>query len=507
MNRGGNDACAGNDDGGSDASSPSEGGARCAADCTCERLIPGSCIRDDAATHEPRVKHLGFFVREGKSMSATPIHFSRQALQTADQPISYFMQQAVENPHLISLAAGLVDPISLPATEVAEAVTALLSRPRTAQAALQYGTTQGYLALREKLLARSVALDGLRASELNLAVEDVVVTTGSQQLLYLLSELLLDPGDLVITEAPSYFVYQGTLKSQGVRTLAVPMDDQGMNTEALADLLARLDRSGEIDRLRLIYVCDCFQNPSGLTLSAPRRRHLLELAQRYSRRHRIFILEDAAYRELRYEGPDLPSIKSLDHANQHVILAMTFSKPCAPGLKTGYGFLPRELVGPLLRLKGNHDFGSNNLTQHLLDRLLETGAYDRHVAALCRVYRDKRDALLDALTIAFDSWPGVHWTHPAGGLYVWLTFPPSVDTGPDSRLMRAALREGVLYVPGQFCYVNGDNGPLPTHEARLSFGVAPPDQLQEAVRRLAQAAMSCRQRSGVRSQESGVSGQ
>ncbi|HEX5268928.1 MAG TPA: PLP-dependent aminotransferase family protein, partial [Gemmataceae bacterium] len=165
-----------------------------------------------------------------------------------------------------------------------------------------------------------------------------------------------------------------------------------------------------------------------------------------------------------------------------------FSKSCSPGLKTGYGFLPRELVAPLERLKGNHDFGSNNFTQHLLDRLIDSGAYDRHVGELCRVYREKRDAVLGALAEDFRTWPEVRWTRPEGGLYVWLTFPPDVSTGPESRLMAAALREGVLYVPGQFCYVNGDNGPVPTNEARLSFGVAPVGQLREAVGRLARAA-------------------
>jgi 2-aminoadipate transaminase len=402
------------------------------------------------------------------------------------------MQQAVENPRLISLAAGLVDPLSLPADEVAEAAAAILGTPDAAQAALQYGTTQGLAPLREQLLARTAALDGVTPAEVALAPEDVVVTTGSQQLLYLLGELLLDPGDLVITEAPSYFVYQGTLISQGVRTLAVPMDEDGMNVDALAELLARLERTGELDRLRLLYVCDYFQNPSGLTLSLPRRQRILELARRYSRGHRILILEDTAYRELRYEGPDLPSIKSFDADNRHVILAMTFSKPCSPGLKTGYGLLPRELVGPLGRLKGNHDFGSNNFTQHLLNRMLASGAYDRHVRRLCGVYRAKRDTLLGALAEEFRAWPEVRWTRPGGGLYVWLTFPPDVDTGPDGRLMQAALAEGVLYVPGQFCYVNGDNGPIPTNEARLSFGVAPPEQLREAVRRLALAARKAR---------------
>jgi 2-aminoadipate transaminase len=423
-------------------------------------------------------------------MPLSTVHLSRRAERTADQPISYFMQQAVENPNLISLAAGLVDAASLPGAEVAEATAALLGNPDSARAALQYGTTQGLLPFRRQLVARTAALDGMTPEELNLTAGDVVITTGSQQLLYLLGEALLDPGDLVITEAPSYFVYQGTLNSLGVRTLSVPMDEHGLNTDALAELLARLERTGELERLRLIYTCDYFQNPSGLTLSLPRRQHLLELARRYSRQHRVLILEDAAYRELRYEGPDLPSIKSFDTANEYVILGLTFSKPCAPGLKTGYGLLPRDLVGPVLRLKGNHDFGSNNFTQHLLLRLLQTGAYDRHVAELCDVYRDKRDALLEALAQEFGTWPGVHWTHPDGGMYVWLTFPPGVSTGPDSPLMRAALGEGVLYVPGQFCYVNGENGPVPDNEARLSFGVAQPEQIREAVRRLARAAQA-----------------
>jgi 2-aminoadipate transaminase len=418
---------------------------------------------------------------------AAPVVFSQRARHSAEQPINYFMQQAVENPQVISLAAGLVDPRSLPAEEVLAALSALLQQPETAQPALQYGTTQGYLRLRERLLERTTALDRLRPAELSLTVEDVVITTGSQQLLYLVSELLLEPGDLVITEAPSYFVYQGTLQSLGARTLAVPMDEDGLNTDALAELLAHLERRGELERLRLIYVVDYFQNPSGLTLAEKRRHHLLELVQRYGRKHRIFILEDAAYRELRYDGDDLPSLKSLDRDNEYVILAMTFSKVCAPGIKIGYGFLPRVLVGPLLRLKGNHDFGSSNLVQHLLERFLAQGAYERHVAELRRVYRHKRDTLLAALQQEFRGLP-VSWTTPQGGLYVWLRFPEEIDTGPTGELMATALREGVLYVPGQFCYLPGAQPVLPRHEARLSFGVAPPEDLEEGVRRLARAA-------------------
>ena len=418
-----------------------------------------------------------------------PFRISERATRTHEQPISYFMQQAVENPSLISLAAGLVDPGSLPAAEVREALDEILQDAGTAQAALQYGTTHGYAPLREKILARALTLDAIQARDVSLDADDVIVTTGSQQLLYMVGELLLDPGDIVITEAPSYFVYHGTLTSLGVRTLQVPMDDQGMDTNLLEELLVRLEKTGALDRVKMIYTIDYFQNPTGLTLSMARRLHLMELVRRFSKKQRIFVLEDAAYRELRFDGLDVPSLKSLDHDNAHVILAMTFSKPMAPGLKTGYGLLPTELVAPLLRFKGNHDFGSSNLAQHLLDRLLENGVYERHVDHLREVYRQKRDTILDALEEEFEGTEGMKWTTPQGGMYVWLTH--ALETGPDSPFMQASLREGVLYVPGQFCYVNGANGTPPKNEARLCYGVATLDQLREAVKRLGRATVAC----------------
>jgi 2-aminoadipate transaminase len=422
-------------------------------------------------------------------MSHVPFKLSQRAYHTDDQPISYFMQQAVENPGLISLAAGLVDPESLPAEDVRIALDEILSDPRAAQAALQYGTTQGYAPLREKILGHVVGLDRMTAQEMSIGSDDIVITTGSQQLLYLLGELLFDPGDIVITEAPSYFVYHGVLSSLGLRVLAVPMDEDGMITDALEELLGQLERAGDLERVKLIYTVDYYQNPSGLTLSLPRRQHLLELARRFSRRQRLFVLEDAAYRELRFDGPDVPSIKSLDRGNEHVILTMTFSKPAAPGLKTGYGVLPRALVAPLARFKGNHDFGSSNLNQHIIDRLMASGAYHRHVRYLAEVYRHKRDVLVSALAEEFPAGQcGVRWTHPDGGLYVWLRCPPALETGPGSRFMQAALEQGVLYVPGSFCYVRDEDGRVPNHEARLCYATATAEQLREAVRRLGRAA-------------------
>lgn len=416
-----------------------------------------------------------------------PLRLSSVAHRTPEQPITHFMNLALANPGLISLAAGFVDEASLPAADVSTAVADLLARPETARAALQYGTTLGHLPLRERLLARLAVADRTTPKSLGLAVEDVVITSGSQQLLYLLSEALFDPGDIVVTEAPSYFVYHATLAGRGVRVIGVPMDDEGLRIDALAELLQRLDESGELGRLKMIYTVDYFQNPSGLTLSKWRREQLFDLVQRCSRTQRILILEDAAYRELRFAGDDISSIKSLDAQNRFVIYTGTFSKPCAPGFKTGYGILPRELMGPLLRLKGNHDFGSANFNQHIVERLLASGAYDRHVVELQTVYREKAQAVLSALADEFREWPEVRWTHPTGGMYVWVKFPPSVATGPDSGFMKAALREGVLYIPGEFCHVRPEDEPLPTCEARLCYGVVSPEQIREGVRRFGRA--------------------
>jgi len=163
----------------------------------------------------------------------------------------------------------------------------------------------------------------------------------------------------------------------------------------------------------------------------------------------------------------------------------------APGLKSGYGVFPPDLVGPLLRFKGNHDFGSSNFNQHILDRLMSSGAYDRHVAKLRDVYRTKRDTLVAALAEEFPpTMSQVRWTNPDGGMYVWLVLPPEVETGPESRFMKACLREGVLYVPGAFCYASRARDATETanNEACLCYGVASHDQLREAVRRLGRAA-------------------
>ena len=398
------------------------------------------------------------------------------------------MAAAVGNPRLISFAAGLVDYHSLPVEAVSKAASEVLAV--AGPAALQYGTTSGDATLRRLLLEHLCRLEGVSADELSLTPENVIITTGSQQGLYLLSDVLLDEGDIAITADPSYFVYTGLLQSLGVDVRTVPMDEGGIRVDALARLMDDLEAQGELPKLKLVYVQSYYQNPTGLTLAPDRRQPLADLVRRAGERagHRVVLLEDAAYRELAYDGPaDLPSLKRFDPENRFVASSYTFSKPLAPGLKTGYLFLPDGLADPILQQKGNHDFGSPNLCQALLAKLVADGTYAEHVERLKTAYRERRELMLDALEAELGDVEGVSWTRPTGGLYVWLTLPRLVDTGRDGPLFRACLDENVLYVPGGFCHWPDADGNVANHEIRLCYGVVPKDRIAEGIRRLANA--------------------
>ena len=418
----------------------------------------------------------------------TPLPLSRKARRTREQPISYLMAAAVGNPKLISFAAGLVDYETLPVQETAAALEGLLGDPLKARRALQYGTTPGDPDLRRQLLDHLCRLEGVTPAELSLSIEDVLVTTGSQQGLYLLTDVLVDEGDIVIAANPSYFVYTGLLQSFGADVRTVPMDEGGIVVEAVAELLGRLERDGELPKLKVVYCQSYYQNPTGLTLAADRREPLVELVRQYSRRagHRIVLLEDAAYRELGYESEaSLPSLKRYDPGNEFVASSYTFSKPFAPGVKTGYCFLPRGLADPVLQQKGNHDFGSPNLCQALLRDVMREGAYHAHLTAVREGYRRRRDLTLAALQEHLGGIPGISWTKPAGGLYVWLTLPPQVDTGREGLLFKAIVECDVLYVPGVFCFQPDAAGCSPSHHMRLCYGVVPLEKIGEGIGRLA----------------------
>ncbi|MDX1565066.1 MAG: aminotransferase class I/II-fold pyridoxal phosphate-dependent enzyme, partial [Phycisphaeraceae bacterium] len=220
--------------------------------------------------------------------------FSIRARKTVAQPIGELMAMGVEREDLISLAAGLVDYPTLPSDEVATIVSQVLSAPgRAGKIPLQYGTTEGNAALRQTLLEHLAALDGVETAAYGASAEDVVISSGSQQLLFLLTDVLVDPGDIVITARPSYFVYTGALAGFGAQVRTVPVDEGGMDPEALGALLAELDASKQLQRVKILYLQPDHQNPTGLSLAADRRGRIVEILKRYSYDHRILLIEDA----------------------------------------------------------------------------------------------------------------------------------------------------------------------------------------------------------------------
>jgi len=382
------------------------------------------------------------------------------------------MATALANPRLISLAAGFTDQASLPVQETREILQELLRSAKTGPAALQYGTTMGDPLLRELTTSRLKHLDQATGVSPALAPERMLITNGSQQMLYMVTEALCDPGDVVLVEDPSYFVYLGILQSHGVQTRGVRMEQDGLDLAHLEQLLETLKREGKLPRLKLLYTVSYYQNPTGVTTSFEKKRGVLKLLRKFERSasHPLYLLEDAAYRELRFRGEDVKSALAADLSEERVIYTGTYSKPFATGARVGFGLLPKPVFTPVVRIKGNHDFGSSNLLQQLLAQALWSGLYESHLAMLRNRYAQKSKVMCKHLQQHFP--PAVQWREPDGGLYFWPRLPHPLKSGPHSRLFREALKKDVLYVPGQLCYTEDPSRPRPNHEMRLSFGAA-----------------------------------
>ncbi len=414
-------------------------------------------------------------------------HLSRHAQWAGGETlVSQLVARELGHPDLVSLAVGFVDHQTLPIEPTRQALACLLSNDALARAALQYGATHGYLPLREAVVERMLAADGRSAAEINLRLENAVLMPGSNQLLFLLSDVLLDPGDIVLCAAPSYYVYLGALANLGARAIGIHTDDEGIVPEAVEEELKRLQAAGELDRVKAIYVTSYYDNPRGLTLPAPRRAALVEIAKRWSIKQRIYIIEDAAYRELRYTAPDVPSLRSFDREGDTVIYAGTFSKSFSPGIRVGWGILPDALAEPVLAEKGNLDFGSPHFNQVLMAEVMRQGLFDTHVQLLRAEYVRKIEAILAAAEEYLGNLSGVKWVRPSGGLYLWLQLPEGIDTGLSGQLFDRAIAEGVLYVPGRHCYPAERRLPS-DNTLRLSFGCQSVDGLRRGVAALSRA--------------------
>lgn len=413
---------------------------------------------------------------------------SQHALRASQQAIGFLMHQAVENADCISLAAGLVDEQTLPVTLIRDAVDELLTDTPAGRSLLQYGTTAGPDRVRSAVRDHFCRLEHRAPDDPRVSTGRFVLTTGSQQLLELITEAVVDPGDIVIVAAPTYFVYLGVIQASGAHVIAIASDDEGMCPVALRATLRELHEEDQLHRVKIVYVVSDFENPSGISVSANRRPQLLDVLNEFTIRQRILLLEDAAYRELWFEPEEVhPSIWSFDTSGETVAIAQTFSKSFSPGIRVGLGVLPEWLVRPVCDLKGNQDFGSAQLNQQLLAHIIRTGKYDEHAQRVREGYRKKCHAMLNAAEEYFGSMSEVTWVRPRGGLYVWMTLPPTIATGFDSELFRIATREEkVMYVPGELSYPA--NMPhRPRNQMRLSFGVQSVDGIAEGMRRLSVA--------------------
>lgn len=367
-----------------------------------------------------------------------------------------------QQPDVISFAGGTPDPETFPREELAR-IAAEEIRKNYAYC-LQYSTTEGNTELR-RILLEILRKDGIEAT-----LDEIIVTTASQQGLDLLAKVFLDPGDVVYMELPSYIGAIQAFRAFEAELVGIPLEEDGMDLTYLQERITEDRARGK--NPKLIYVIPDFQNPSGVCWSKGKREELLEIAEEED----LLVVEDAPYRALRFAGEEVPSLKSMDREGR-VVLLFTLSKILAPGLRLAALVGRREIVDKVVAVKQATDLCTPALTQALALRFLREHDIAAHVRKLRGCYREKRDAMIAALERYMPE--GVHWTRPEGGLFLWVTLPPGVDT---EKLLPKALERKVAYVIGSPFFVDGTG----QNTMRLSFAIATPEQIDEGIRRLAE---------------------
>ena len=375
----------------------------------------------------------------------------------------------MQEPDIISFAGGMPAPEVLPIERAQEAACRVLSEHGVQ--ALQYGPTEGFPPLRQFISDRMNRY-GITAKSSN-----VFITTGSQQALDLIGKLLINPGDQVLVEEPTYLGALQAWNAYQAEYVGVECDDDGLRTDLLESAL----RVGP----KFMYILPNFQNPGGFTLSLERRFDLVRLSNRYG----IPLIEDDPYGALRYEGEHLPPLVALDSDFQaesgqdghgymegNVIYLGTLSKTLAPGLRLGWVCAPEEVIDRLVLAKQGTDLHSSNFDQMLAFEILKDGFMDEHILTIRKVYRERRDVMLDALKRHFPA--ECSWTRPEGGLFLWARVPEWIDTG---ELLHEAVTAKVAYVPGYAFYADSTRG---RNAMRLNFSNAKPEFIEDGIRRL-----------------------
>lgn len=363
-------------------------------------------------------------------------------------------------PEVVSLAGGMPFVQALPMDQIAETVRTLLL-DRGAQA-LQYGSGQGDVVLREQIL------DVMRDVGVVAHPDDIVVTTGSQMALDLVTRVFCDPGDVVLVEAPSYVGALGVFRAYQCDVEHVAMDDEGLITAALSEAIARVRASGR--RIKMLYTIPSFHNPAGVSQGAQRRLEILAIAQQAG----ILILEDDPYGLLGFDG-EVPRAMRADAATGVIYLG-SFSKTIASGLRVGWAVAPHGVREKLVLAAESAVLCPSNFSQLTISEYLATQPWRGQVKVFRELYRDRRDALLESLQAMMPE--GTTWTIPAGGFYSWLTLPNGLDA---TAMLPRAIAALVAYVPGTGFYVDGQG----RQNLRLSYCYPEPDRIREGVRRLA----------------------
>jgi len=371
-----------------------------------------------------------------------------------------------ELPDVISFAGGLPAPELFPVEAVAEAAQLVLAE--SGPQALQYSTTEGFRPLREIISGWTAASDA------TVSLDNILITSGSQQALDLLGKIFIDPGDRILVESPTYLGALQAWTPYGAEYVAVPADDHGMITDALEEKLQ--------SRPKFIYVLSNFQNPTGVTLTLERRRQLVALADRYG----IPIVEDDPYGQLRFEGEHLPTVFALDAQMRggaapyqgNVIYLSTFSKILAPGLRLAWVIAPPAAIGKLVQAKQGADLHTPTFNQMIAYEVAREGVIDRHIPVIRRVYRERRDLMLASMAEHFPA--GVRWTRPEGGLFLWVELPEGMNA---VELLSIAVARKVAFVPGAPFFPNGGG----ENTMRLNFSNAGPEMIRTGIARLGRA--------------------
>ncbi|WZL74036.1 PLP-dependent aminotransferase family protein [Clostridiaceae bacterium 35-E11] len=380
--------------------------------------------------------------------------FSNRMAELKPSDIREVMKMIAANPGTISFAGGLPDPKLFPVEAIREATDKILKE--NPGVALQYGLTLGRISLREKIVGL-MAREGVKAT-----IDNIAITTGSQQAITLSTMLLLNQGDVIITENPSYLGALAAFKPFETSYIGVNGDDKGMFMDELENILKKTPKA------KMIYVIPNFQNPTGRTWSLERRKKLVEIANKYD----LPIIEDNAYGEVRFEGERVPSIKSLDTEGRAIHLG-SFSKILSPGLRVGWICADKDIILKYELLKNGSDLQSAELAQMQVDEYLTNNDLDAHLDKIKKAYKERRDLMLKTIREEFPK--EAKYDYPEGGMFIWVELPSHINT---RELLKKAIENKVAFVPGGSFYPQGDC----ESSMRINFSTMENEKIVEGIK-------------------------